>query len=283
VVKTLTAPASGHFIAPTVIRVASIAQMPREIFGPVLHIATFKAAEIDAVIAAVNATGYGLTFGLHSRIDDRVQSIVEALRVGNTYVNRNQIGAVVGSQPFGGEGLSGTGPKAGGPQYLPRFCASPAPLATPDATTLEATVAAALHATRTATTALHTADLPGPTGESNRLSSYPRPPLLCLGPGATAAEAQAHAVRALGGTAILSPGLDPAALTRLNGFSGALHWGDPDAARPHAQALANRKGPILPLIGGLPDAAHVTLERHVCIDTTASGGNAQLLVQAAKA
>jgi RHH-type transcriptional regulator, proline utilization regulon repressor / proline dehydrogenase / delta 1-pyrroline-5-carboxylate dehydrogenase len=88
--------------------------MPREIFGPVLHIATFKASEIDAVIDAINATGYGLTFGLHSRIDDRVQRIVERLHVGNIYVNRNQIGAVVGSQPFGGEGLSGTGPKRAG-------------------------------------------------------------------------------------------------------------------------------------------------------------------------
>ena len=106
--------------------------MPREIFGPVLHVATFKAAEIDAVIDAVNATGYGLTFGLHTRIDDRVQRIVERLRVGNIYVNRNQIGAVVGSQPFGGEGLSGTGPKAGGPHYLPRFTAEPAPVAAAD-------------------------------------------------------------------------------------------------------------------------------------------------------
>ncbi|EEW26340.1 bifunctional proline dehydrogenase/L-glutamate gamma-semialdehyde dehydrogenase PutA [Rhodobacter ferrooxidans] len=283
VLKTLAAPKAGHFIAPTVIRIDGIAQMPREIFGPVLHIVPFKASEIDAVIAAVNATGYGLTFGLHSRIDDRVQRLVEALRVGNTYVNRNQIGAVVGSQPFGGEGLSGTGPKAGGPQYLPRFCATPAPLAMPDTTTPETIVAATLHTTRTPPTALHTADLPGPTGESNRLSSYPRPPLLCLGPGTKAAEAQAQAVRALGGTAILAPGLDPAALTRLNGFSGALHWGDASSARPHAQALASRHGPILPLIGGLPDTAHVTLERHVCIDTTASGGNAQLLVQAARA
>ena len=76
--------------------------------------------------AAINATGYGLTFGLHTRIDDRVQEIVDRVHAGNIYVNRNQIGAVVGSQPFGGEGLSGTGPKAGGPHYLPRF-AAPAP------------------------------------------------------------------------------------------------------------------------------------------------------------
>lgn len=101
--------------------------------------------------------------------------------------------------------------------------------------------------------------------------------MLCLGPGAQAALAQAEAVRALGGLAVEAPGLDPAALARLSGFAGAILWGGD--GRAHAQALAGRRGPILPLIGGLPDAAHVALERHVCIDTTASGGNAQLLAK----
>src|SRR5690606_31729154 len=96
-------------------------EMDREIFGPVLHVATFEADAIDSVIAAVNRKGYGLTFGLHTRIEERVQRIVDGIRAGNIYVNRNQIGAVVGSQPFGGQGLSGTGPKAGGPHYLRRF------------------------------------------------------------------------------------------------------------------------------------------------------------------
>jgi RHH-type proline utilization regulon transcriptional repressor/proline dehydrogenase/delta 1-pyrroline-5-carboxylate dehydrogenase len=95
--------------------------MEREIFGPVLHIATFDAEKIDRVISDINRKGYGLTFGLHTRIDDRAQHIVDTVHAGNIYVNRNQIGAVVGSQPFGGEGLSGTGPKAGGPNYLRRF------------------------------------------------------------------------------------------------------------------------------------------------------------------
>ena len=90
-------------------------------FGPVLHVATFDADEIDAVIADINRKGYGLTFGLHTRIEARVQHFVDGIHAGNIYVNRNQIGAVVGSQPFGGEGLSGTGPKAGGPHYLRRF------------------------------------------------------------------------------------------------------------------------------------------------------------------
>ena len=111
----------GRFVAPQVFACPGIGEMEREIFGPVLHVATFEADEIDAVIADINRKGYGLTFGLHTRIDARVQHIVDGIHAGNIYVNRNQIGAVVGSQPFGGEGLSGTGPKAGGPHYLRRF------------------------------------------------------------------------------------------------------------------------------------------------------------------
>ena len=280
VLKEMAAPRTGTFIGPTVLRVTGIADMPREIFGPVLHIARFRAADIDKVIAAVNATGYGLTFGLHSRIDDRVQRVVDRLTVGNTYVNRNQIGAVVGSQPFGGEGLSGTGPKAGGPSYIARFTRQVAPGAgRDDRHTTEAEVADILAALPTPKV-VEVRALPGPTGESNRLSSIPRAPVLCLGPGAATAMAQAEAVRALAGKAVEAPGLDPAALTTLQGFSGALFWGDADIARKIARALARRPGPILPLIIDRPDAAHVLLERHVCIDTTASGGNAQLLSEA---
>ena len=278
VLKEMTAP-DGSFIAPTVIRVQSIADIPREIFGPVLHIARFPAGGVAEVVRAVNATGYGLTFGLHTRIDDRVQAVVDALHVGNTYVNRNQIGAVVGSQPFGGEGMSGTGPKAGGPNYLARFTLQAAPLAgADDRQTPEAEVAAALRLDRPAAP-VEAGILPGPTGESNRLTAVVRAPLLCLGPSAATALAQADAVRARGGHPIEAPGLPPEALSRLAGFSGALWWGDADGARPYAQALATRKGPILPLIGGMPDVGHAVMERHVCIDTTASGGNAQLLAE----
>ena len=113
--------AKGTFVAPTIIEIDSIADLTRENFGPVLHVARFKGDELEAVIAAINATGYGLTLGLHSRIDATRRLVEASARVGNFYVNRNQIGAVVESQPFGGEGLSGTGPKAGGPHYLPRF------------------------------------------------------------------------------------------------------------------------------------------------------------------
>ena len=280
VLKELKAPGQGTFVAPTVLTVTGIQDMPREIFGPVLHIASFKASEIDQVIAAINATGYGLTFGLHSRIDDRVQHIVDGIRVGNTYVNRNQIGAVVGSQPFGGEGLSGTGPKAGGPHYLTRFTKALTPAATPDAATTPAIEVAKALATPWPASAPVTQDMPGPTGESNRLAMTPRTPLLCLGPGRATALLQAEAVRKLGGHAVEAPGLAPDALTVLQGFSGALWWGEADGGRPYAQALAGRLGPILPLIAA-PDAGHAHLERHLCIDTTASGGNAQLLAEAA--
>ncbi|MBL0039600.1 MAG: bifunctional proline dehydrogenase/L-glutamate gamma-semialdehyde dehydrogenase PutA [Xanthomonadales bacterium] len=111
----------GSFFAPRAYELASLKQLQREIFGPVLHVIRYAAKDLDAVLAEINATGYGLTLGIHSRIDATIEKISRTVRVGNCYVNRNQIGAVVGVQPFGGEGLSGTGPKAGGPHYLARF------------------------------------------------------------------------------------------------------------------------------------------------------------------
>ena len=113
---------SGHFMPPTAIAIDSISELDREVFGPVLHVISFKQNELDGVIAEINQTGYGLTLGIHSRINKTVEYIKQRTHVGNCYVNRNIIGAVVGLQPFGGEGLSGTGPKAGGPQYLYRLC-----------------------------------------------------------------------------------------------------------------------------------------------------------------
>lgn len=113
---------NGHFIAPTVIEIPDISVLKREVFGPILHVVKFNKANLDAVIAAINNTQYGLTLGIHSRIGETVDYIRERVRAGNCYVNRNMVGAVVGLQPFGGEGLSGTGPKAGGPHYLSRLC-----------------------------------------------------------------------------------------------------------------------------------------------------------------
>jgi RHH-type proline utilization regulon transcriptional repressor/proline dehydrogenase/delta 1-pyrroline-5-carboxylate dehydrogenase len=111
----------GSFVAPRAFRIDRLARLEREVFGPILHVIRWQADRLDQVLEAVNATGYGLTLGIHSRIDSTARYIHERLRVGNAYVNRNMIGAVVGVQPFGGEGLSGTGPKAGGPRYLHRF------------------------------------------------------------------------------------------------------------------------------------------------------------------
>jgi RHH-type proline utilization regulon transcriptional repressor/proline dehydrogenase/delta 1-pyrroline-5-carboxylate dehydrogenase len=111
----------GTYFAPSAWELQSLSQLTRENFGPALHVIRWKADQLDAVVDAINTTGYGLTLGVHSRIDDTIERIVARAKVGNIYVNRNQIGAVVGVQPFGGQNLSGTGPKAGGPHYLPRF------------------------------------------------------------------------------------------------------------------------------------------------------------------
>ena len=113
---------NGYFVTPTAFEIASVSQLKREVFGPVLHVVRFKLQDLPQVLADINNTGYGLTLGIHSRIQERIHFIHQQLKVGNTYVNRNMIGAVVGVQPFGGEGLSGTGPKAGGPNYLQRLC-----------------------------------------------------------------------------------------------------------------------------------------------------------------
>jgi RHH-type proline utilization regulon transcriptional repressor/proline dehydrogenase/delta 1-pyrroline-5-carboxylate dehydrogenase len=244
-IERLEAPESGRFVAPHLFRVSGIEELEREIFGPVLHVATFEADEIDGVIGAINARGYGLTFGLHTRIDARVQYIMDRMRVGNFYVNRNQIGAVVGAQPFGGEGLSGSGPKAGGPHYLARFRKPPgadadaAParavsaVAAPeiDAKTLPnpadgkwstrpdriAVLRKVLRGRASqavgATAALDfgPVDLPGPTGEANALALYPRGRALCLGRDAETLLAQAVQALAAGNAVVaIAPGASSA-------------------------------------------------------------------------
>ena len=312
VLKRLAAPADGTFVPPTVLRVDGIEALDEEIFGPVLHVATFGADEIDAVVDAVNADGYGLTFGLHTRIDDRVQRIVDRVRAGNIYVNRNQIGAVVGSQPFGGEGLSGTGPKAGGPHYVRRLTAPPATGggAPAGAVVSESLLAAAIadaagslgvRPPRMDDVGFAPMDLPGPTGESNRLSFAPRGVVLCLGPGADAVRAQVAAARVAGNavvavvagaSAVLTAHADdplvvvldgqvaPETLATIEGIAAVACCADRDVLRSIRGALARRAGPILPLIAE-PDASErYVLERHLCVDTTAAGGNASLLAQA---
>ncbi len=238
---------AGSFVTPTVFKVDGIGGLEREVFGPVLHVATYEASDLERVLEAINAAGYGLTLGLHTRVDSRVQQVVDAARVGNLYVNRNQIGAVVGSQPFGGEGLSGTGPKAGGPHYLDRFRLPPPSVPAPSAAAATDTIADptelnralsgldpsawALRQDRAAvlrrvaagldaaarpiaeaaiataeTVDLSAADLPGPTGESNRLTLHPRGVLLCLGDegGSAAGLGQAFLALTLGNAVVLA-------------------------------------------------------------------------------
>jgi RHH-type proline utilization regulon transcriptional repressor/proline dehydrogenase/delta 1-pyrroline-5-carboxylate dehydrogenase len=304
VLKSLKVPAEGLFVPPTVIRLNGIEDLEREIFGPVLHVATFDADQIDAVVDAINARGFGLTFGLHTRIDDRVQRIVERVRCGNVYVNRNQIGAVVGSQPFGGEGLSGTGPKAGGPHYVKRFMAvNGAPEPDADGVPVSAeNVQATLDSLTVPDWAAMPDTLPGPTGESNRLASHPRGKVLCLGPTPAAAFAQADEALASGNAVLLvAPGasasvlkcggsvaaldgvLDPATLAGLGGMDAVASYAGAKTLRAMRQALAAGDGALIPLISEPDRPERYMLERHVCVDTTAAGGNAALLAEAGTA
>jgi RHH-type proline utilization regulon transcriptional repressor/proline dehydrogenase/delta 1-pyrroline-5-carboxylate dehydrogenase len=112
---------NGNYVAPHIFELSDAGQLTREVFGPILHVVRYRADHLDRVLQSIERSGYGLTLGIHSRIDDTVEAVIERLQIGNVYVNRNMIGAVVGVQPFGGHGLSGTGPKAGGPHYLARF------------------------------------------------------------------------------------------------------------------------------------------------------------------
>ena len=112
----------GYFIRPTIIEVTSLSEIKEEIFGPVVHVISYKTQEIKILCEEINRLGYGLTLGIHSRIDNTINTVIKNVNIGNIYINRDIVGAVVGSQPFGGHGKSGTGPKAGGPQYLKSLC-----------------------------------------------------------------------------------------------------------------------------------------------------------------
>lgn len=289
--KQLSAPDNGIYVAPTIIKVSGIADMQKEIFGPVLHVATFKSHQIRQIVQDINASGYGLTFGLHTRIDDRVEYLTSELNVGNMYVNRNQIGAIVGSQPFGGEGLSGTGPKAGGPHYVPRFV-QPAlvnrPVPNAAIAEVENVQQALDQITPLPRAPLSTAELPGPTGESNRLSVFPRGTVLCLGPTPEDARAQARIATENGckflivaahasGEHTIDGHLERHQLAALHGFDVVALWSDESDLREARKALAARKGAIIPLACSEDMASYCVMERHVCIDTTAAGGNASLL------
>jgi RHH-type proline utilization regulon transcriptional repressor/proline dehydrogenase/delta 1-pyrroline-5-carboxylate dehydrogenase len=232
----------GHFIAPTLIEIEHLAELQREVFGPVLHLLRYDRDALPALLAQINATGYGLSCGVHTRIDETVVQVAQTVRAGNLYVNRNIVGAVVGVQPFGGEGLSGTGPKAGGPLYLLRLLAhGPADAAaravaaagTPAEAPVrgfalnpwQADAAPALMALKAWAQGQGRADLaqacdraaaqspvgawralPGPTGEANLYAVLPREQVLCLAPPGALGDAarllQLAAVLAVGSRAL---------------------------------------------------------------------------------
>ena len=291
---------TGHFVSPSVIHVNSISDLSKEIFGPVLHIAKYASDELQQIVADINNSDYGLTFGLHTRIDSRVEQLVNSLKVGNIYVNRDQIGAVVGCQPFGGENLSGTGPKAGGPNYLKRFLAPRQKMIEQAANkespvSLEAVQDAINQLTHAGNTKEQQArikiketEMPGPTGESNMLYEYARGLVLCLGATTEAAYEQAEIAKAMQCQAlIVCPGaigdnaidgfLPRELLTRIKGVQLFALWSDNNDLAQARQALAKRDGAIMPLVSEQDLAQACVLERHVCVDTTAAGGNASLL------
>jgi RHH-type proline utilization regulon transcriptional repressor/proline dehydrogenase/delta 1-pyrroline-5-carboxylate dehydrogenase len=222
----------GTYVMPTLIELESFDELQREIFGPVLHVVRYKRKEIDQLIGQINASGYGLTLGVHTRIDETIAKVVGNVNAGNMYINRNIVGAVVGVQPFGGEGLSGTGPKAGGPLYLYRLLSTRPTdaieksfqrgdtLAAPD-TRLRESMSKPLAALKTWASSNQLTDLDalccqfaeqsqsgvtrllsGPTGERNSYSILPREHVLCLAEDEADLLTQLAAVMAVGSSAI---------------------------------------------------------------------------------
>ena len=324
----------NFLLAPSIKKISNIGDLEREIFGPVLHVATYEAGEINQVIDEINATQYGLTFGLHTRIEGRVEDITRRIKCGNIYINRNQIGAIVGSQPFGGEGLSGTGPKAGGPNYLGAFMTknSQANFSRDNGEKngfdddlefialtkiksaieelsqgvgIEKTDLIRLLQSDKAKIALmmeiHAEELPGPTGESNILNYAPKGIILCLGPSSQQADDQALAALGAGCSVVVickcpSPGLfylhdqkapiklmsgkiNPEHLINLKNLGGVV-MAPCEEMGDVRTALAKRKGAIISIISDIERRTSFLHERHTCIDTTAAGGNAALMVEA---
>jgi RHH-type proline utilization regulon transcriptional repressor/proline dehydrogenase/delta 1-pyrroline-5-carboxylate dehydrogenase len=304
---------NGSFVAPALVEIEAIAELEREVFGPVLHVLRFDESDLPRLIADINATGYGLTMGLHSRIDARRVEVASLARVGNLYVNRNMIGAVVGVQPFGGEGLSGTGPKAGGPLYLHRLAGSAAAprqlgCAVPrlaDAAPLgqllmwaaasgrrELAAACANDAERSLLAA--SIRLPGPTGERNTLSFAERGRFLCLALDVDGLLRQFAAVFATGNRAVVvadAVGIEARSLLpeRLRGeveryvddaaLAGVLVENEVQAAHVR-ERLAN--GAIVPVIAAKEGAyalERMVVERVVSVNTAAVGGDTALLAR----
>ena len=246
-VKPAATPAEGTFVAPALLEI-DLEHLPEaEVFGPVLHVVRWHADRLDGLIDALNARGYGLTHGIHTRIDDTVAAITRRIHAGNIYVNRNIVGAVVGVQPFGGEGLSGTGPKAGGPMILHRLLRDSTP-ATPMETVL-----------------------PGPTGELNVLSLHPRGAVLCHSGDDAVRAHQESVAHAAGCSLTEDPALAVAVLSDATGndLVALRRW------------LAGQDGAIVPVITPNADGSYpawrLLQERSLSVNTAAAGGNAALM------
>jgi RHH-type proline utilization regulon transcriptional repressor/proline dehydrogenase/delta 1-pyrroline-5-carboxylate dehydrogenase len=294
----------GTFFAPTIIEIDAVSDLTQEVFGPVLHVLRYRRDDLPRLLEAVHATGYGLTMGVHSRIDATVEEIAAAARVGNLYVNRNIIGAVVGVQPFGGEGKSGTGPKAGGPLYLKRLqrdgrWAGKASL--PPAPVFDALLAwceeqgwhdTAAHGRRDAETSPlgEVLALPGPTGERNTLRFAPRDTALCAASDAQTLARMALAALATGNRVLLAGAAArdfPASLGFAVADEAGIANADIDVAlldREHARlriALAQREGALVPVVEVSGEAEiplwRLCVERALCVNTSAAGGNASLM------
>ena len=287
----------GFFFNPIAFEIPSVDEMMDEKFGPILHIVRFKSGEIDALIEQINALGYGLTMGLHTRIDSRIERVTDFAEVGNLYVNRNQIGAVVGVQPFGGEGLSGTGPKAGGPLYMKR-------LSRRSTSQSSGVINTPTQELETGQAVMSPINLPGPTGEENRLSFHPRGLLAIIG-GVDIELLKRQIFRALAtGNHVLIAAPDMTESDKEIFLQDLLKSGAPldyirfsEAADkldvlsediqgvisdgPErdevAKQLCLRKGAILPILSIHDDLERYFIERTRTIDTTAAGGNASLL------
>ena len=272
--------AHGTFVAPTIIEIGAISEVEREVFGPVLHVLSYRRSERDRLVEAINATGYGLTFGLHTRIDETIAEVSGRIEAGNLYINRNVIGAVVGVQPFGGRGLSGTGPKAGGPLYLARLAsgapdAPHAPGRAPDAALLHlahwledrgaAADSAFAHRIADASPLGYEVRLSGPVGEDNRYGLGSRGRIFLSPLSGQGLYRQLALVLATGNTAVLErsdladtllSGLPEAVARRLirvgapdeaGWLSGALIEGEGARVAAVQAALARLPGPLVPV------------------------------------
>jgi len=238
---------AGLFVPPTLIEIGSIKELPGEVFGPVLHVLRYPRERLDEVVRQANATGFGLTFGAHSRIDEMIDRATGLSAAGNQYVNRTVIGAVVGVQPFGGHGLSGTGPKAGGPLYLRRLLAQRPPMSVDELPR----------------------ELPGPVGERNSYALRPKGTILCIARDPADLQAQLAAVNATGNRATMD--IDEPHL------SAALFAGSRDDLIALSRRLAGRDGPIVPLHMAPYPLEFLFDEVSLSVNTAAAGGNASLM------